>query len=433
MIVRVAKCLIAFGALAFIFGAPNALAQSAASSERLPKNLQCKLKLLRTLGWTIREAPAMREPQITSRAQCDALSAAEVRRSGALAISLPKINSIYSTALSERERAAIERAADDALASTASFCAYASRYANAAQRATFKLAKNSGFQFTEFTQGYAGLLGVYGWQEAQCPSGEGGMQCYVPSIPSRAYEAIYSYRGASAECATGQQIAQGATLYELFGPSIDRYFKPSELIVGRWEDVEATSVYKFRPANQRSWNQPDIIDDQDGSRRARLGAALLVGSPGALENTGGALRDRTYQADNFLIYKTTAAAARFLAQQGGLNATNARLAKFHELAKRIPRDEIYDIGDEKQRLKPRPDRSAAWREAAALIQQDLFLSQTLLYVHGAGVVSLAQKTAELHWINPETGYRVRLHGDAGHAEIRARWLRAQISECEAAP
>src|SRR6185437_3795893 len=129
----------------------------------------------------------------------------------------------------------LSHALDQALTSAAAVCAYSKFYIPALQKATESLADNHLYFFNLFPSTSVAHLGESShWEKTQCSVQ--GENCYIPK-QGEIHEALQSLYGNifSSECASGLQLAEYATINELFGAKeVERSFRPQEIFVGDW-------------------------------------------------------------------------------------------------------------------------------------------------------------------------------------------------------
>ena len=381
----------------------------------------CGMTVLRELGWRIEETP-QREPLVAGGIPCQRASLVDAQAQGDLRLQVPQAYSI----------AQAEALAADVLQQQASICAYAFKLGEAARTASAKLEGNPGYRFSALQLGWIGFglrgAAAQGWQGTRS-FGRG----YVPSAGNaRALEAFYSGHVRS-ECGVGRQVAQLATLRELFGDAaFDAGFSAGELSIGTFLTLHGTdSILLGRNAGQ-------LFADGKAVRTAALGRQAFMAAPGFIEHVFERkfLDDINNQAENFIITDVSDAAASALARHGGFAYYDALNRQVWELSRQLP----GHGGRRFERLLY--ERDAGLRAALPAVQQavlaqldallaDPVYSGLMLYVHPRGVRPLGYHIVRLLDRNPRTPFSIDLALHNLHTTFYQRWLAARLQACGA--
>lgn len=301
--------------------------------------------------------------------------------------------------------------------------AYAEALESATQRAVDKLVANESFKFSGLQTGWigfgAGGAERDGWQRVRS-FGRG----FVPlRSPSQAIEGWYA-GSVRAECGVGRQIAQYATLYELFGADgFDRAFAREEIVVGTFNHLNASdSVLLGRRAGA-------YTRDGRAVQTSQQGAAAFTGLPGFVFHVFDAsfLDDIHNQAENFVVYDVSDAAARALREHGGFghyNRINREIwelsVPLHLTAERIFERLLHERDDALLAAISPGKRETIARMRALL--DDPFYRGFEIYVHPKGVKPVGYHVARLLDRNPRTPFRIELGLHNVHTTVYERWL-----------
>jgi len=388
---------------------------------------QCKIQVLKNIGWTV-ATPAQSSANLSVRPLmqtiCDDQQTAPQ-------ITLPQSD---SPALQEARL-------NQAFYSAALTCTYQQKYTHALLQATQSLKSDHLYWFTpdlikdNLVEG--GLSSH--WQKIQCSQAE----CIQPlqSQNSIAVDSLYHSFYLS-DCGLGLQMAEYATAKELLGDEVfDRVFAANEIRVGQWSDVQSSQSFTHGVSARK------ILPPQ-GLDYARSGYRSFIGVSGYI----GAQKDATFLDDfsngheNFVIVKSSAAAGQAWLARGGLQAYTAYLEKIWEFSRNVPPDELQamenmarqgtlDGATDLQIQKNLPGDTqelfvSDYAEPFARLLSDPFLRDTVLYVHPMGERSLAWHILRLARINSRTPYALFFYNDTAHAEVMDRWLKAQLDQCQ---
>ncbi|UOO91843.1 hypothetical protein [Vitreoscilla stercoraria] len=315
-----------------------------------------------------------------------------------------------------------------ALNSQASRCAFQFKMSAAVQSATQKLSLNTGFRFTAVQASWVnfGANERLLWRQTQ----SFGRRFEPQYTHSDAFEVFYSGK-VRTECSTGRQIAQIATLRELFGDEdFNRVFTAAELSIGRSISLHDTdSILLGR--HKGEWFQ-----DGSGRKTAALGRQAWLGAPGMIVHVKDAsyLDDISNQAENFVVVAVSAAAQQQLSQGQGLirfQRDNLKLWHLSQSINQVDRRYFQRLLIEKDsnlwQALPQAQRQIA-NQMLALLQQP-FYQEFLIYVHPMGIQSVGFHMARLLDRNPRTPYTIELALHNIPTEIYQRWLQAQLQKC----
>lgn len=377
-----------------------------------PDSNACIRRVLAQLGWVLVDAEDG-SVVISHHADCMADSAAALtRRSGA-------------------SHAVLSSGVSDLLHSPASHCAFSMRLGEATRRAVDRLVANDGFRFTSLQTGWIGF-GVGGpqrdgWQRVRS-FGRG----FQPlDLPSRAIEGWYSGT-VRAECGVGRQIAQYASLYELFGrDGFDASFASDEIVVGTFNQLHTTdSVLLGRQSGE-------FFADGEGRKTASLGAPAWNGLPGFIVHVfeRSTLDDVNNQAENFVVYRVSDEAAEALRLHGGFDHYNHQTRQLWELARRsdLTAQRIFErllYERDAELLAAISPQNQALIVQMQTILSDPFFQGFEVYVHPKGVKPVAYHFARLLDRNPRTPFRIELALHNLHTTIYARWIEHLLAQCE---
>ncbi|MGV8960777.1 MAG: hypothetical protein ACOH1V_10355 [Stenotrophomonas sp.] len=396
-------------ALAFM---PSAFAQPSAT---------CEAKVLQALGWQLNSA-AVAQPRIEAGAPCERASLLEAQAAGDLRVQVPAHYGIAQQMQLWREL----------LQHPATRCAFGFELGEATRRATRRLQDNDRYRFSALQLGWIGFgasgARAQGWQRFRS-FGRG----YAPlGSNSKALETFYSGRVRS-ECGVGRQVAQLATLRELFGDAaFDQAFTAGELSIGTFLSLHDT------PSVLLGSNAGELFADGKARKTARAGRQAFVGVPGFIEHVfdRSHLDDIHNQAENFVITDVSAAAAAALADHDGFAYYDRLNQRIWEIARQMPGTGWRRF----ERLLY--ERDQALRDALPAEQQPMLrqLDQLLadpfyrgveIYVHPKGVRPVGYHIARLLDRNPRTPYSFNLALHNLHSTLWQRWLQTRLEQCGA--
>ena len=380
--------------------------------------LHCLHQTLRQLGWRIERQG--NETRVHGGTPCRRADLGEAQARGDLVARIP--------AEPARARAELE----SLLHHPATRCAWSMRLGEATRRAVDRLVANEDFRFTALQTGWigfgAGGARRDGWRAIR-RFGRG----YIPAgPPSAAIEGFY--RGSvRAECGVGRQIAQYASLRELFGDGgFDAAFAPEEVVLGTFNVLRGSdSVLLGRAARP-------LQRDGLGEMAASFGRQAFAGRPGFIYHVlgGETLDDISNQAENFVVYDVSAEAARALAQAGGLEPFNRQARELWTLSRTLDltADRIYErllyANDTRLWSAISPAKRATLERMRAILDQPFFRGFQV-YVHPRDVQPVAYHFARLLDRNPRTPFRIELANHSLHGTIYERWLAVQFATCRA--
>ncbi len=382
----------------------------------------CNVELLRELGWQVQLGDRA-QPEVAAGNPCQRGSLAEAHAQGELQVRLP-------AGYDEERR---EQLAARLLQQPASRCAFAFKLGAAARRASARLQANPGYRFTAVQLGWIGFgargANAQGWQRFRS-FGRG----YAPVAGNaRALEAFYSGRVRS-ECGVGRQVAQLATLRELFGDAaFDTDFTAGELSIGTFLTLHDTeSILLGSSAGE-------FFADGKAVRTAALGRQAFMAVPGFIAHVFDRqyLDDINNQAENFIITDLSEAATQALAHRGGLAWYDARNRQIWELARQLPpqgrrgfKRLLYERDAALRQALPEPQRGIVARIDSLLA--DPVYRQLMVYVHRQEVKPLGYHVVRLLDRNPRTPFAIDLALHNLHTTIYQRWLGSRLQGCAAA-
>lgn len=356
--------------------------------------------MLESLGWRWQTDDTLPLPAIEGGTPCRRDDLAHAHRAGDLRVRVPP-------ALDARARDAL---LDTLFAHDATRCAWSIRLGDATRAAVDKLVANPRYRFSALQLGWigfgAGGARRDGW-EAVRSFGRG----YRPAASNmRAIDGFY--RGAiRSDCGVGRQVAQLATLAELFGPeAFDTRFTADELTIGTFNQLHGTASILLGSA------AGDFVRDGRAIDAAHRGQQAFSGLPGFIVH----VLDRTHlddinnQAENFVVYRVSAAAAEALQRHGGFEHYNrigedlwrlSRTVNPHAWGRGFER--LLVDRDATLRARLGADAQATLARMDALLD-DPFFREFEIYVHKLGVKSVGYHLARLLDRNPRTPFRIEL-------------------------
>ncbi len=365
----------------------------------------CNVNFLSSLGWQITEGDVS-EISIVEGNPCDNKSIDEVVSESELRIIIPKGKALENQAVLDQKLKAI-------IDSEATKCAYKIKVSQAVKKATQKLAaQTEKGSFTFGKQEDLSCVSKSGSQEWKKGGNDGflDINLMAAASPARAVESFYE-GVCKAECLVGRQVASLATQYELFGPSdFNLAFSNKQVVIGRvagFSDSPLENTVRDFPA----------IYDENGERLSKMGPQALVGVTGYIGNVKGAdfLDSPVDRGENFIITEMSKLASDTLNKNGGFSAYN----KTNELA-------WTEYNSEKAQGKKNPTKH---RERL----KDAFYTQTKVYVHPLGIMTLGEHIERLLRINPRTPYTFRLYPDRNMTNLYEIYKKYKLSKCLEGP
>ena len=299
---------------------------------------------------------------------------------------------------------------------------YATALKAATQRAIDKLVANEDFRFSSLQTGWIG----FGWGGAKRDGWRAARsfgRAFTPlHSPSKAIVGLYS-GSFRAECGVGRQVAQYATLYELFGPQgFDAAFANEEIVIGTFNQLGAGASVLLGSA------AGEFTRDGRAEQASKLGADAFIGLPGFIFHVfdKSSLDDIHNQAENFVVYDVSEAAALALRTHGGFEHYNRINRELWELsvpldltAHRIFERLLYER-DTRLLQAISPQKRAAIERMQALLD-DPFYQGFRIYVHPKDVKPAGYHIARLLDRNPRTPFRIELGLHNLHTTIYERW------------
>ena len=394
---------------------PTAVPQDRASCER---------RYLQELGW--RFVPGSGDAvEVHAGSPCDRTSLEAAHAAGDLRVAFP--------AAQQTDRAPPVADIAALLRHPATLCAYKFRVGAATRAAVDKLVANEGFRFSAVQTGWIGFgaggaeakgwTRVHSWGRGYRPDDSG----------ATAIEAFYT-QAVRAECGVGRQVAQYATLLELFGAEgFDRAFAREDVLIGTFNTLQAMSNVLLGE------HAGAMVADGRARATARMGRQGFAGLPGFIFHVypKSTLSDLNNQAENFVVYEVDADAAAALREHGGFEWYNERNLELWQLAQGIDRrgrrwfERLLFEHDAARRRWVAPDERAALARIDAILA-DPFYRGFRVYVHPKGVKPVAYHIARLLDRNPRTPYRIELGLHNVHTTLYERYASHRIDACMAA-
>ncbi len=413
----IARCLFIASASAFAGAAP------ALNSVVEPASAQCLVDVLGELGWRF-ERGDVGDVSIAAGTPCDRESLAAAQAAGDLRVAIPAAADATESRFASQWRLLLDH--------PATHCGFSFRLGDATRKAVDRLVANENFRFSALQTGWIG----FGWGGADNDGWESirtfGRGFTPKTRPSIAIEGFYS-GSVRAECGVGRQIAQYASLYELFGAQgFDNAFERDEIVIGTFNQLNASdSILLGR-------NAGEFTRDGRAKAASAMGRQAFSGLPGFIFHVFDAstLDDVSNQAENFIVYRVGERAAQSLRQHGGFEHFNGINRRIWELsvpleltAHRIFERLLYErdtglraaISSEKLRVIERIDELLA----------DPFYRGFEIYVHPRGVKPAGYHIARLLDRNPRTPFRIELGLHNLHTTVFERWVGWQIESCSA--
>lgn len=383
----------------------------------------CRRTLLEDLGWRFVEEPGLATPRIHAGVPCDRVDLVAAHAGGDLRVAWP----------GHFDTDAAAAWYDELLEHPATTCAYAYRLGEATRRAVDKLVANPGYRFTGLQFGWIGFGAGGARQDGWRPIASFG-RGFVPRDGNwRAIEGFYS-GNVRAECGVGRQVAQYAAQAELYGPAgFDAAFEAGEIVIGRWRMLNAgDSVLQGARAGEYT---------RDGLARhaSALGRQAFVGVPGYIEHVfeRHALDDINNQAQNFVVYDVSEAAAAALRTRGGFAAYNAMARELWQLARTFPQSKPHRFferllveGDAALRDELDAEGRATLQRMQALLA-DPFFGGFSLYVHRQGVRPAGYHFVRMLDRNPRTPFHIAFALHNVHTTLRQRYFEHRLAACAA--
>lgn len=382
----------------------------------------CSLTVLRELGWRI-EIGHSANLEVAGGAPCRRPDLAAAHRAGDLRIRLP-------AATTPQTDATIAALLDH----PATLCAFKFGVGAATRRAVDRLVANQDYRFNALQFGWVAFgegARRRGWE----PIYSFGRGFRPHGSNTRAIEAFYTGRVRS-ECGVGRQIAQYAAQAELYGPAaFDAEFAPDEIVIGTFNKLQRTDSILLG-AHAGDFEADGLA--RKASRRGRQGYA---GLPGFIVHAfdRDTLDDIDNQAQNFVVYDVSAAAADSLRTHGGFAHYNRVNREIWDLARGLQRRDLSRDWFERavygrdpalrERLAPAQRASLARIDA---LLADPFYREFRIYVHRSGVRPVGYHIVRLLDRNPRTPFRIELTLHNLHTTLFRRYLAHRLAACASA-
>jgi hypothetical protein len=382
----------------------------------------CLIEVLGDLGWRFERADVARLAT-DAGLPCEWGSLTEAHARGSLRGRLPAESA---------DPRALRGDLAQLFADPATHCGFSFLLGDATRKAVDRLAANERFRFSSLQTGWIGFgpggAARDGWEPIRS-FGRGFRPMGQPSA------AIDGFLGGSvrAECGVGRQIAQYATLRELFGDAgFDATFSRDEIIVGTFRQLGRSGSVLLGS------NAGEFTRDGLARMASQQGRQAFSGLPGFIFHVFDAstLDDADNQAENFVVYAVSAAAARSLREAGGFEAFNRRarglweLSRSLDLTSRRSYERILYERDATLRARLPPRKSRVIERMDAILA-DPFFREFEIYVHPVGIKPLAYHFARLLDLNPRTPFRIELGLHNLHTTIYRRWVDQRLARCQA--
>ncbi len=382
---------------------------------------RCQLEVLEKLGWQVGEKADSKVAATPAADVCQTGSLEDSVRGGALKLAV-------DSRASAAEISEIRRSYPSLLAGPQSLCAYKFQVARAVSSAASKLAANGRYVFSKplqwsFVRMRKGPKPAQrGWERSILP---GKTLFYPRHSLSDAVEEFYTGKVQS-ECAVGLQIAQMATVYELFGKSaFNESFTFAEFPIGTYDRVE-------KSANIFFGNDANLESDSLASGLAREGGMTMVGVAGYLGNVLGEsyLDNPPDRGENLLIVSVPPEAARAIADAGSIDAMNAKMRKAWEIvrASADPAKESKEIFNDSENTASDSQKSATHRAVDAILASPE-IAGIQVFVHPLGTHSLRYHVKRLIGANPRTPYALQLYDSPINGEVFSRYKKSLMNTC----
>lgn len=384
----------------------------------------CERELLVSLGWRF-DIAAIDAPRIDGGDACNRSDMADAHAHGDLRVLLPRDD--------------VAADAQDDLFETllhhpATHCAYSFALGDATRRAVDALVANPRYRFFGLQFGWIGF-GPGGARHDGWMSVRSFGRGYRPIDSNWQAMQAFSHGSVRSECGVGRQVAQYASIAELFGSDgFDRAFEHDEIVIGTFNQLHGTrSVLLGSSAGT-------FTRDGLAMQASRDGRQAFQGLPGFIEHVFDAdtLDDITNQAENFVIHDIDADAADALRRHGGFAHYNRINREIWELSRTIEthgwrRGFERTLVDRDATLLARqnPQARATLARMETLLS-DPFYTGLHIYVHKLGVKSVGYHIARLLDRNPRTPYRIELVLQNLHTTIFDRYVRDRLAQCETA-
>lgn len=384
----------------------------------------CRQGLLEELGWRF-VATSGTKISIEPGRPCDRADLAQAVAAGDLVVRIP----------ANLDTPSRDQLAEQLLHHRATICAYGFALGAATRRAVDQLVRNPGFRFSSAQMGWIGFGPTGAARDGWKPIAMLGRGYRPSGANSRAIEGFYrgQVRG---ECGLGRQVAQYATQAELYGmDGFDSEFDADEIVIGTFNHLRTTrSILTGSGA-------PPFTHDGRAVAAARSGRQAFMGLPGFIFHVydRSKLDDLNNQAENFVVYDVSAAAAAALREHGGFEYYNERNRDIWTLARslatRKPRryfERLLIERDPALRARLPPDALATVTRLDAWLA-DPFYRGFKVYVHRQGVKPVGFHIARLLDRNPRTPFRIELALHNLHTTLYQRYLAHRLRACEAGP
>jgi hypothetical protein len=376
--------------------------------------LQCKVALLKRLGWQFVEDRASTVSYIKEGNPCDNQNLDESIQQGEL---------VYYQ-VSTQDQTQLNADLDRMLSSEGSACVFKMSYQLGLMKVARSLSANEDYDFyaggSPFAQFYRSGLWSYGCRTSS--------SCFMPAVtPSQALDQFYRGK-ASTDCAVGLQVAEYQALREYFGDQeFNQEFSPAEIAVGPWEVVNTSYS-----ATWGGMTTKDTVFDRPGKKVSQQGLQAMVGLTGYIGNVygEGSLDSPNDRGENYLILKMSQAAAQSIKRQGSLGYFNQLSERAWELStglsNRLKKMLLKPINIDALGIST--DAKARMKQIREILSEP-FLAETYLFVHPLGVMSYSEHLVRLFQENPRTPYKIEFYPSKINKGIYYRYVTRELKKC----
>jgi hypothetical protein len=178
--------------------------------------------------------------------------------------------------------------------------------------------------------------------------------------------------------------------------------------------------------------------ERDSTPRAAAarGRQGFAGLPGFIVHAYGRdhLDDTSNQAQNFVVYHLSAAAAAALRERGGFDWYNERNVELWQLSRQLDLPGVRGFQRLLNERVPRAHARLSARERALVermqvLLDDPFYAGFTIYVHPHGVRPVGWHLVRLLDRNPRTPFRIELALHNVYGTLFERWVRHRLQRC----
>ena len=381
---------------------------------------KCALDHLKSLGWRVLPSATGTQPQIHAGTPCDSATLEEAQAKGDLVIELPAQSSGADLTSLLAMLPGLTR-------DSASMCAYKFKVGQSVKAATQKLAANPGLRFSgnQITFVDFGIFAneFKGWRETSFLG-----TSYIPNRSNaRSIKTFYN-ESVKMECAVGLQIAQYASLYELYGDAdFDRAFEKQEIVIGVWDRLA------YSPSVTQGSHRGRTLNDPLAQEISQQGTQALVGISGYIGNVFGEkfLDQSADRGENYIITSVSKAAGENLKKNHGLAYYNNQARKFWDLGQKLGRQQkgfYWSALARGQSMGSSQQEREILSEMRAILADPVF-SEIRVFVHPLKEMTYGMHLARLLDANPRTPYQITLYPDSVNEGLFDRYTQYQLSKC----